>query len=149
MRTIRCVHLGDLPRPLPGAQLSGSCLSCEAPVPLAPLCPRHRVIRGRTTLGAAVSPALESAPRSSYLQLPVRTGLDAPGAGGADLHSLGAPGVHCPVPSLPPPVLGGTPDPGLCPLAPWAPGPVLLESRSRSAAPEGSRAQPPLPGAPS
>ncbi|XP_048963016.1 uncharacterized protein LOC125754597 [Canis lupus dingo] len=28
---LRCVHLGELPSPLPGARLSGSCLSCEAP----------------------------------------------------------------------------------------------------------------------
>ena len=27
----RCVHLGELPSPLSGAWLSGSCLSCEAP----------------------------------------------------------------------------------------------------------------------
>ena len=30
---LRYVHLGELPRPLPGAQLSGSCLSCQASVP--------------------------------------------------------------------------------------------------------------------
>ena len=29
---LRCVHLGELPSPLPGAGLSASCLSCEAPV---------------------------------------------------------------------------------------------------------------------
>ena len=31
MLILRCVHLGELPSPLPGAWLSGSCLSCEAP----------------------------------------------------------------------------------------------------------------------
>ena len=31
MLILRCVHLGELLRTLPGAQLSGSCLSCEAP----------------------------------------------------------------------------------------------------------------------
>lgn len=28
---LRCVYLGEMPHPLPGARLSGSCLSCEAP----------------------------------------------------------------------------------------------------------------------
>ena len=31
MLILRCVHLRELPSPLPGVQLSGSCLSCEAP----------------------------------------------------------------------------------------------------------------------
>ena len=31
MLILRCVHLGELLIPLPGAWLSGSCLSCEAP----------------------------------------------------------------------------------------------------------------------
>ncbi|XP_072625066.1 uncharacterized protein [Canis lupus baileyi] len=44
----RCVHLGELLSPLPGAWLSGSCLSCEAP--------------GGTTVAAASSGALDSAP---------------------------------------------------------------------------------------
>ena len=33
---LRCVHLGELPRPPPGARLSGSCLPGEAPVPWWP-----------------------------------------------------------------------------------------------------------------
>ncbi|XP_072625070.1 uncharacterized protein [Canis lupus baileyi] len=46
----RCVHLGELLSPLPGAWLSGSCLSCEAP--------------GGTTVAAASSGALDSAPEN-------------------------------------------------------------------------------------
>ena len=30
---LRCVHLREMPCPLPGVQLSGSCLSCEASAP--------------------------------------------------------------------------------------------------------------------
>ena len=30
---LRCVYLGELPHPLLGAGLTGSCLSCEASVP--------------------------------------------------------------------------------------------------------------------
>ena len=38
MLTVKCVHLGELPHPLPGVGLSGSCLSCKAPVTWWP-CP--------------------------------------------------------------------------------------------------------------
>ena len=36
MLILRCVHLGELARSLPGAGLCGSCLSFEAPVPWGP-----------------------------------------------------------------------------------------------------------------
>lgn len=72
--------------------------------------------------------------------------------GGPDLHSLGRLGQKrpgCPVPSLSAPTcLRGAQDQGLFSLAPWAPGPVLLESCSQVLAPEDSRAHRPPPGAP-
>ena len=38
---LRCVHLEELPHPLPGAGLSGSCLPCETSVPWQCFPPRH------------------------------------------------------------------------------------------------------------
>ena len=54
----RCVHLGELPSPLPGLQFSGILY------PVRPLLrPRYRVTPGGTTTVAAAScPDLESAP---------------------------------------------------------------------------------------
>ena len=58
MLILRCVLLGELPRPLPGARLSGCCLSSEAPAQS-----QAQGTRGGTaTLMAASYPALESAP---------------------------------------------------------------------------------------
>ena len=145
---LRCVYLGALPRPLPGAQLSGSCLSCEAPVLWRPALSQAQGDTRRnshTGGGQLSSPGVISS--SNYHSLPVCTGLDAPGVGGADLHSLGVPGDRSILTVLGSPclclfrgerrILGCVPQrPGLQGLrcwnrAPWA------------AAPEGSRAQPP------
>ena len=64
--TLRCMYLGEMPRPLPGARLSGSCLPREASVLGGPVCPRHKVTHGgTTTVAVASSPALESAPAVS------------------------------------------------------------------------------------
>ena len=150
MLILRCVLLGELPRPLPGARLSGSSLSCEAPGPWQPLVPggpapsRAQGDTGRnnkTGSGQFCSPGVSS--RSNYrssqstgawmlrgLGALICTGLDRPAAEGP----------LCPVPSPPPPVPRGATDPGLCPPAPWSRGPVRLEWRSQGA-------QPPLCGA--
>ena len=71
--------MGELLNPLPDAGLSERCLSClsgEATVRLGGgCCPR-----GRTTVAAASSGALDSAPAVTT-ELSVCRGLDAPGAG--------------------------------------------------------------------
>ena len=121
---------GALPHPPPGTQLSGSCLSCEDPVTWWPLSPRHRVTPGGTTPGGG-QPSSPGVSPARTTQLPVRRGLDARGAGGADLHSWGAPrgrsvlAVLCP--------------PGLCQprgrAGSWAPGPRSPSGSRRPAAP--------------
>ena len=83
---------GELSHTLPGARLSGSCLSCEAPVPWAP---RPSQAQGdtrrnnKTVLSQPSSPGVSSC--SNYHSLPVCIGLDSPGMGGAGLHSSGSP----------------------------------------------------------
>ena len=65
MVILRCEHLGELLSPLPGARLSGSCLSClscEATVRLSWGCLSCEALGGTTTVAADSSPALESAP---------------------------------------------------------------------------------------
>ena len=91
---LRHMHLRELPRPLPGTYLSGSCLSIEALAPWLSDPPRHSETPGGTTVVAASSQALESAPAVTT-SLPVHTGLDALGAGGGDLHSSVVPGDRC------------------------------------------------------
>ena len=79
--------------------------------------------RNNTSGGQLSSPEVSS--RSNYRSLPVSTGLDALGVGGADLHSFGSPVAGescCPVPSPPPPVSGGVKDLGLCLLGTLGPG---------------------------
>ena len=95
--------------PLPGAGLSGGCLSCEAP-------------GGTTTVVAARPGALDSAPAVTT-ELSVSRGLDAPGVGplicsargGVSLLSWALLASTC---------LGrrGRSDPGLCPRRPVLPG---------------------------
>ena len=123
MLSLRCVYPGELPRPLPGARLSGSCLSCKTPGSLvALLSPRYKVTPGGTTsLAAASSAALESAPA-------VTTRVSQ-SAGAWMLRGWGvllctAWGTQLAETSLLPCVLpasacsGGVLDLGLCPLAP-------------------------------
>ena len=147
MLVLRCVHPGELPRPLPGARLNGSCFTCETSLPWQPhLSQAQGDNRRNNNTGAASSPALE------YQSLPVHTGLDAPGVGGADLYSLWVPGGRRVLAVLCHPhlclswgecsILGCVPwSPGIQGLRCWnlAPGP---------GAPEGSRAQPPPPRGP-
>ena len=144
--TLRCVHLGGCPTPrwVPG--------SVGAGYPVRPLFPdgptpsqAHGVTRRNNTTGGSQlsSPGVSSRSnhRSSLSTLAwmlpgcrgalTCTALGRPGAGASSLSC-----VHLPPP---PPVPGGS---GLCPPAPWAPGPALLELRSRGAAPEGSRCSP-------
>ena len=66
-------------RPLPGAQLCGSCFILWGLVPWRLHPPRHRVTPGGTTTVAAASPGISS--RSNYRSLPGCTGLDALGVG--------------------------------------------------------------------
>ena len=134
MLIVMCVYLGELPRPLPGAWLSGICLSCESPVPWQPTPSQTLGDTGRNnhTGGHQLSSSGVSS-CSNYHSLPVHTGLDAPGDRGqlsAQLAGAWRQDHPCsPVPSSPPPVLGGVQDCGLCPLgilefwacvAPWA-----------------------------
>ena len=103
--------------------------------------------RRTTPLVAARSLALESAPCGDYRSLPVCTGLDAPRAGVTDLHNLGAPSSRKALTVLCSPCLCLSPEEcrilGCVPLAPWDPGPALLELCSQAMAPESSRMQPP------
>ena len=73
----RCVHLGELLSPLPGARLSGSCLSCQDP-------------GGTTTVAPASSPVLESAPAVTTTA-PSPQGPGCSREVGAHLHSSGPP----------------------------------------------------------
>ena len=92
--------------------------------------------RGKPKMLAARFLALESSsPQITNCNLPVHTGLDAPGGRHVctDLHSLqGAQrqeSSHCPVPSPLPPVPRGTKDRQLCPLGRsviWGPLPLDL-----------------------
>ena len=82
MLILKCVHLGELPCPLLGAGLSGSCLSCEAFVPWQPRLSQAQGETRRknnTGSGQVSSPGVRSC--SNYRCLPVRRGLDTPGAG--------------------------------------------------------------------
>ena len=141
---LRYVHLGELPCScwVPG---SVGAVYPTRPRGLAPFQAQGDT-GGATTLAAARSPALESAPRSKYRSLPVCTDLGVPWmAGGADLHSLGVPGGRSILAVLCPPRLGlsrgrgGAQDPELCPRRPGIHG-----LRCWNHAPG---AQPPLPGA--
>ena len=130
MLIVRCVPLGELLFSLPGALLSGSCLSCEAPVPWGPAPSQAQGDTGRNKTGGCQlsSPGVCSSSnyhscQSAWMLLAWM--LRDPGV---LIACSGQEHPCCPVSSQPPPVPRGVPDPGLCPPAPWAPGPAPLES---------------------
>ena len=108
--------------------------------------------RNNNTGGSQLSSSGVSSP-SNYPQLPVHTGLGAPGAvEGADLHSLGVLSSRRVLAVLCPPCLplshGDHRIMGYVPQCPEIRGLCCWNRTPRIAAPKGSRAQPPLPGAP-
>ena len=131
----RCVYLGDMPRPLPGAGLSHNCLPCEASIPWWPRPSQAQgdTTRNNNTGSGQVSSSVASS-QINYHSLPVHTGLDAPGATGVLIciargrPVAGASSLSCALPA------------SACPrgragswaVSPWLwdPGPALLESRS-------------------
>ena len=133
------------------SQLSGSCLPSEAPVPWWPLLhPRHRVTPGgTTTLAAASLPALESASLVTTAVSQSSQVWMLLGMGGADLHSLGAPSSRRVLAVLCPPLLsqGEHRILGCVPRCPGIRGLFWWNRAPGDPAPEGSRAQPPPPGA--
>ena len=137
MLILRCEHLGELLSPLPGAWLSGICLSCEATVRLSGSCLFCEDPGGTTTVAAASSPALESA-RGVTTAAPSPQGPGCSGGGALICSAQAAQRQECPRHPLHcwlVPVPRGVPDPGLCPPAPRAPRPALLESLPRAAEP--------------
>ena len=134
MLILRCVHLGELPCSLPGARSVGAVYLVRPLFLVGPALPQAQgdTARNKTGRGQLSSPGFSSG--SNYCSLPVHRGLDALGAWGVDLHSLGAPGGRSIRAVLCPPGLRLSqrelPDPGLCSPAPWAPGHALLKSRS-------------------
>ena len=149
MLILRCVHLGELLSPLPGAWFSGSCLSCDSPAPWQPcLVPGTRLHQEvqQQWQRPAIQPRVSSS--SNYHSLPVRRGLDAPGAGVGALicTTQGCPvagksSLFCALPTSACPRRNtGSPlgHPGPC-----TPGPALPNAIS----PEGKGARPPLSGA--
>ena len=136
---LRCVHLGELPCPVPGPRLSGSCLPREAPVPWRPALSQEE--RQHRRQPAVLSSSGVSS-RSNYRGLTVCTGLDAPG--------LGVPGgwrvlaVRCPTRlrlSRGEYRIVGCVSPPHTHPAPW--GLRCWDRAPKAAAPEGFRAQPP------
>ena len=141
MLILRCVHLRELPRP---CQVHGSVGAIYPVRPLLPGGPAQSQAQGDTRRsnksGGGRLPSSSVSSRSNYRSLPVRRDLDAPGAGGADLHSSGSPGGRSILAVLGPPdlplsrgehrILGCVPQrPGLWGLHRWdrAPGaPGLL-----------------------
>ena len=100
---LRCVLLGELTRLLPGARLSGSYLSHGAPG--GPNPPRYTVApEGTTSLVAASSPALESAPAVTTAVFQSKVAWMLQGQG-ADLYSLGLPSGRSALTVLGPPGL--------------------------------------------
>ena len=133
MLILRCVHLGELPIPLPGAGLSGSCLSCEA---LAQSQVQGETRRRNNSGGIQLSSPRVSS-RSNYRSYQSTGAWMLRGRGALTCTARGHPAAGA---SLLPCVLlasvpGGAQDPGLCLPAPWTPGPVPLESRSPSQPP--------------
>ena len=126
MPILRCVHLGELSRPLLGAGSRGADLtSREARVPWRPRLSQAPgdTRRDNHTGGGQVSLALEGAPCSDSPHLPVHRGLDAPGAGGAGVSSLSwaLPASACPGGSRIPAVSPGVRGLRCWSLAPGAP----------------------------
>ena len=133
MLILRCVPLGELSAPA-GCWAEWELFSHETCFLAAPIHPRHSVTAGgTTTLAKARSPSLESAPavttrisRSALACMLWWQGAlicTAQGhlVAGESLESCTLPASTC---------LGAVQDYWLCPLAPWDPGPVLLESRT-------------------
>ena len=97
MLILRCVHLGELPAAIspPLRQLHSSVGTLYPVWSLFPGGPALSQAQGDTKRnnhtggGQLSSPGISSS--SNYCNLPVCTGLDAPGAGDADLHSLRGP----------------------------------------------------------
>ena len=158
MLILKCVHLGSCPSP---CQVQGSM---GVAYPLRPLLSsRYKVTPGgTTTVAVAGCPALESAPTVTTtalsMQGPGRWEGGAPICAAWGLPVAGASLLSCAL--LASTFPEGAPDPGLCPPAPWAPGPAPLKSRSWGPAapsPQSRRrsshraapgaAQPPPPGA--
>ena len=146
MLILRCVHVGQLPHPLPGAGLSGSCLSCEAPAQSQVQDDTRR--NNNSGDSKPSSPGVSS--RSKYPNVPVHTGLDAPASG--PLSALfGASGgrrvsLSCALPASPRSKGDGR-ILGFVHLVPLGLGSVLLELHSQGVSPKGSRAQPSSSGA--
>ena len=121
MLILRCVHLEELPHPLPGAWLRGSCLSCEAPVPWRPPSQAQGDTRRNNNSGGGQLPSPGVSSSSSY-RSSQSTGPGCSGGGAADLLSSGPPGGWSILTVLGPP--------GFC-LSPgkhWILGPGALVS---------------------
>ena len=127
--------MGELLSPLPHAGLSERCLIClsgEATERLIGGCLSCEAPEGTTTVAAASSPALDSAPAVTK-ELSVCRGQDAPGSGplicsaraGASLWSCGLLASLC---------AGRRLDPGLYPQCPVLPGLRCWIRASRRAA---------------
>ena len=146
MLILRCVHLEELPHPLPGAGLSGSCLPCETSVTWQ-CCPSQAQgkTRRKTPMEVARIPALESAPCTNCHSLPVFLGFFLGWCGCNDLTACrgqvsGESSLSCALPAFACP--RGVQDHGALgsgALCCWDPGPSGRAS-------EGSRAQTPPSG---
>ena len=119
---------------------SAPCLvqgSVGAVYPVRPLLSlRYKVTPGGTTVAAASCPALASTPAVT-IAAPSPQEPGCSGGEGAYLHSSGRPVAGVSLVSwalLASACPGGALDLGLCPPAPWAVGPMLLESHSRGCA---------------
>ena len=141
-----CAHCqvcapGGASLPQPGAVLTRSCLPCEALFPGGPTPSQAQGDTRRNNSGGSQISSSGVSSGSNYhsshsalaWMLPARAVICT--AWGPQREES----VHCPVPFPPQPVRWGeAQDPGLCPLAPWNPRPVLLELCSQGC---GSRRQ--------
>ena len=141
MLILRCVHLAELPSPLPGARLVGNCVSCEAPAQsqVQGDTRRNNHSGGGQLSNSGISFCF------NYCISQLAGNLDALGMGGADLHSSGPPGGWSVLTILGP--LGLRLSQGKCrildcvPQLPLALGPAPLESCSQGhTAPSSCRA---------
>ena len=140
MLILRCVHV------------SVRAVYPEAPVPWRPTPSQAQsATRRNTTTGEGQLSSSRVSSHSNYYSLPVALAWMLLGSGGADLHSLGAPSGRTVLTVLCPPPLHLSrgkhrilscvhSGPGIRGLCCW-------NSAPRAEAPEGSRAQLPLPGA--
>ena len=140
---LRCVPLGALPSPLPGAWLSVNCFSCEVSA--------QSQVQGDTRKNSDSGGGQLSSPKVSY-----RSNYGAPSPQGpgssrgrpGDLLSSGPPGSWSVLAVLGPPGLSlslGEHKILAVSLVPWAPGPALLESRSQPRSPLRPEPLPELP----